>query len=64
MSDPVQVNPDFPFFVTEEEDGSFTFEWDKNHPVTSAFNDWTEQDFIDMLIDAAEKALAKYEAIQ
>lgn len=56
-------NPDFPLYVTEEEDGSLTFDWDPDHPVTSVFNDWTEQDFIDMLTKAAEEVIAKHEAV-
>ena len=56
-----QPHPDFPFYVTEEEDGSLTFDWDANHPITSVFNDWTEQDFTDMLIDAAKEVLERHE---
>jgi hypothetical protein len=55
-----QPHPDFPFYVTEEEDGSLTFDWDANHPITSVFNDWTEQDFTDMLIDAAKEVLERH----
>ena len=50
-------NADFPMIVTEEEDGSLTFEWDEKHPATSVFNGWTEDDFADMLIDACERVL-------
>lgn len=32
-----------------------TIEWDENHPVASILNNWTEQDFIDCLFDAAER---------
>lgn len=52
-------NPDFPLLVTEEEDGSFTLEWDENHPATSVFNNYTEKDFIDMMSDAADAVLGK-----
>jgi hypothetical protein len=62
MSEQQQSHPDFPFYVTEEEDGSLTFDWDANHPITSVFNDWTEQDFTDMLIDAAKEVLERHEA--
>ena len=57
MSEPKSVSPNFPFFVTFEDDGSWTFDWDQNHPVTSVFNDWTEKDFTDMLINAAQETI-------
>ena len=57
-----QMNPDFPMNVTYEEDGSITFEWDENHPVTSVFNDWKEKDFIRMLADACEQILSENES--
>lgn len=50
---------DFPFYVTMEEDGSMTFSWDEEHPVTSVFNNWTEQDFTKMLLAAATDTLEK-----
>lgn len=31
--------------VKEREDGSFDIFWDKNDPVESMFNTWTEEDF-------------------
>lgn len=60
----MQIDPNFPFFMTEKEDGSWTFAWDENHPVTSVFNNWTEKDFLDMLINAARETIAKYEVMQ
>lgn len=30
----------------EEDDGSLTFTWDKNDPIESILNTWTEEDFI------------------
>ena len=57
MSEPKSVSPNFPFSVTFEDDGSWTFDWDQNHPVTSVFNDWTEKDFMDMLINAAQETI-------
>lgn len=57
-------NIDFPFFITEEEDGSWKFRWDKNHPLTSVFNSWTEKDFNDMLIKAASETILKHETAQ
>jgi hypothetical protein len=32
--------------VKEETDGSLTITWDKNDPLESQLNTWTEQDFI------------------
>jgi hypothetical protein len=37
--------------VKEEEDGSFTISWDENDPKESILNTWTEQDFIDAIMD-------------
>lgn len=63
MSEPKSVSPDFPFYVTFEEDGSWTFDWDQNHPVTSIFNDWTEKDFMDMLLNAAQEVIDAHEGV-
>ena len=60
---PEDVNPDFPFWVVEEEDGSLTFNWDETHPITSVFNTWTENDFIEMLRDKAEEVIGRIEAL-
>jgi hypothetical protein len=57
MSRARRIGVDFPFYVTEEEDGSLTFTWDRDHPVTSVFNDWTEDDFADMLVRASNAAI-------
>jgi hypothetical protein len=51
---------EFPFFVTEEEDGSITFTWDKNHPVTSVFNEWTKEDFKDMILEECARVLEEH----
>lgn len=48
---------DFPMTVTFEEDGNMTIEWDETHPVASVLNDWTEQDFLDCFLEAAERVL-------
>ena len=37
---------DLPLTVTENDNGSFTFDWDDEHPVTSQLNTWTENDFL------------------
>lgn len=46
--------------VTEKEDGSFDIEWDPNDPVEHVFNDWTEQDFIDVIMKAANEVIDKH----
>lgn len=51
---------DFPMTVVFEDDGSITFDWDPEHPVTCIFNDWTANDFQDMLMAACEEALTKH----
>lgn len=37
--------------VKEESDGSFTITWDENDPQESMLNTWTQQDFIDCIMD-------------
>jgi hypothetical protein len=49
--------------VIETEDG-FDFMWDPTDPVESVFNDWTEDDFMRMLMNAAEKVIAEQEFAQ
>ena len=39
------TNNDFPLNVTENKDGTFTLEWDSEHPATLIMNDWTEEQF-------------------
>lgn len=35
----------------ENEDKSFTITWDPDDPLESVFNTWTEQDFINAIMD-------------
>ena len=37
--------------VVQEDDGSLTVHWDENDPIESQLNTWTEQDFIDAIMD-------------
>lgn len=37
--------------VKENEDGTFEISWDENDPVESVLNTWTEQDFIDTIMN-------------
>lgn len=48
---------DLPLTVTENKDGSFTFDWDDQHPVTSQLNTWTENDFLNCLREQMELPL-------
>lgn len=43
--------------VKEEEDGSLTISWDKNDPSESILNTWTEQDFIDAIMEKYDQIL-------
>lgn len=45
--------------VKEQEDGSFTISWDPDDPVESVFNTWTEQDFIDMIMQRCREVLGE-----
>ena len=47
--------------VTEEENGSFTIDWDPNDPIESVFNTWTEEDFIQCIKDHARDVLGEEE---
>lgn len=40
---------DLPLTVIENDDGSFTFDWDDEHPITSQLNTWSENDFLNCL---------------
>jgi hypothetical protein len=46
--------------VQEEQDGSFTISWDHNDPVESQMNDWTQQDFIDAIMEGCNKIGNQY----
>jgi len=47
--------------VTQENEKTFTIEWDANDPGESIFNSFTEQDFIDVLQYYCEQELSKLE---
>lgn len=38
-----------PLTVIENNDGSLTFEWDNEHPITSQLNTWTKDDFLNAI---------------
>jgi hypothetical protein len=45
--------------VTQENENTFTIEWDENDPGESIFNSFTEKDFIDVLQYYCEQELSK-----
>jgi hypothetical protein len=45
--------------VKEEDDRSFTISWDENDPTESILNTWTEQDFIDCIMQECKKILGE-----
>ena len=59
-----QHNDDLPLDVTENEDGSFTIEWDENDPRTAALNGLTEDAFIELIRKACEEEIMEIEERQ
>ena len=51
---------DFPLTVVVEEDDSMTISWDPDHPATSVFNTWSEQDFLDAITTRCKEVLAEH----
>lgn len=48
--------------VKENKDGSFLISWDKDDPIESTMNTWTEQDFINAIKDGFNQMeLSKFE---
>lgn len=45
--------------VVQNDDKSFTITWDENDPQESILNEWTEQDFIDAIVQEAKITLEK-----
>ena len=41
----------------ENDDGTFTITWDQDDPVESQLNDWTEEDFVEVLMTYAQEQL-------
>lgn len=46
--------------VDENEDGSLKITWDPNDPLESIFNTWTEQQFIDAIIQRANEEVTDH----
>jgi len=49
--------------VKEETDGTFTISWDENDPVESILNTWSEQDFINAIMEECKKSKENYDKI-
>ena len=47
--------------VSEDSDGSFIFEWDRNDPVMSQFNDMTSEEFETYINDVLRKAIDEWQ---
>ena len=45
--------------VNENPDGTFTIDWDHEHPQESILNDWTEEDFTNYIRTYCEKLIAE-----
>jgi len=43
------------------DDETITFNWDENDPVDSVFNTWTEQDFMDAILDYCKEVMGEEE---
>ena len=49
------MTDELPLTVTENDDGSFTIDWDDEHPVTKQLNTWSEEDFLTALREQLEQ---------
>lgn len=47
--------------VKEKDDGSFDISWDANDPKESILNTWTEQDFIDAIMNRCKEIIEQDE---
>ena len=43
----------------ENQDGTFTISWDRDDPVESMLNDWTEETFINCIMDHVRTILGE-----
>lgn len=55
------IDDEFPMYVSIDDDGTMLIEWDENHPATSVFNDWKEEDFLDALMEHCKHVLGQEE---
>ena len=47
--------------ATINDDETITFNWDENDPVDSVFNTWTEQDFMDAILNYCKEVIGEEE---
>lgn len=63
MVDPLLFDdPDFPVKV-ETNESEITIWWDENHPVTSVFNTWTSEDFMECIMASARRVIDEIEKV-
>lgn len=48
----------FPLSVCEHMDGTFSIEWSETDSVTRIFNDWSQEDFIQCIVQGCENAMS------
>ena len=44
-----------------EDEGSLTIQWDENNPIESMLNTWTEQDFINAILNYCKETIGEEE---
>ena len=49
--------------VKENDNGSFDISWDPKDPKESMLNEWTEQDFVNAIVDQCNKILDEYKEV-
>ena len=47
--------------ATVNDDETITFEWDENDPVDSVLNTWTEQDFLNAILNYCKETIGEEE---
>ena len=47
--------------ATVNDDETITFEWDENDPVDSVLNTWTEQDFMNTILNYCKEIMGEEE---
>jgi hypothetical protein len=45
--------------ATVNDDETITFEWDENDPIDSVLNTWTEQDFMNAILNYCKEAIGE-----
>ena len=47
--------------ATVNDDETITFDWDENDPVDSVLNTWTEQDFLNAILNYCKEVMGEEE---